>query len=606
MPPRFCEDDYYDYNDDDDYYDDDDAPAPPKPKAPAPKAKTPAAPAKTAAAVNKVAAGAPKPSPAAPSKASSTAATAAKGESADGDTDVKGGRESKRGELEGESNPPSPSPALVAGAASAVSGLSLGQASSGSSQAVSTSAASHQTSGAASGPTVATRIRIGDYTLEPDLARALRGLEDSSSDEKSRKGLHLIVLGHVDAGKSTLMGRLLHDLGVLGKKEAHKNAKESAEAGKERSRGVTVDIAMQRFQTPLFNVTLMDAPGHRDFVPNMISGAAQADAALLLVDASIGGFESGFDGGGGGGYGQTREHAQLARSLGVEQMAVVISKLDMVDFSQERFEHIKSVMLPFLTKTCGFKETALQWLPALGPTGENLVTKPTEALLTAWWSGPTVVAAIDHFSSRERLVGKPLRMPIADVFRTKTGAMALGGKIEGGALKPGMHVLVVPNPLNEVATVKGVDVDGQSAQVAQAGDSVDVVLNGLDLNYVAAGAVLCHADFPAPFVSRFEARILVLEVKIPILKGHQVTLHAHTSREAGHISGVVSLVDPKTGETTKMKPRCILKGQTAVVEITPARPMCLEEYSDYKALGRVALREGGKTIAVGIITRLLE
>eukprot|EP00798_Chlamydomonas_sp_ICE-L_P023983 gene23983-9558_t len=244
---------------------------------------------------------------------------------------------------------------------------------------------------------LSSRRRIGKYVMEPDLSRAVHVLEHGHSDVDSRQGLHLIVLGHVDAGKSTLMGRLLHDLGVLGKKEAHKNAKESAQAGKasfswawalderpeERSRGVTVDIALHRFQTRRFNVTLMDAPGHRDFVPNMISGATQADAALLLVDGSIGGFEAGFNAGVGGDHGQTREHAQLARSLGVEQLAVVVSKLDMCDYSQDRFNHIKAAMLPFLTKTCGFKESALQWLPAVGPAGQNLaslkVSKPQAA-----------------------------------------------------------------------------------------------------------------------------------------------------------------------------------------------------------------------------------
>eukprot|EP00878_Enallax_costatus_P005079 GHUV01005340.1.p1 GENE.GHUV01005340.1~~GHUV01005340.1.p1 ORF type:complete len:524 (+),score=140.75 GHUV01005340.1:175-1572(+) len=465
--------------------------------------------------------------------------------------------------------------------------------------------------------------------MEPDLRKAVDAAVSAESSS-GRRGLHLVVMGHVDAGKSTLMGRLLADLGNVSQKEVHKNQKEAAQAGKasfswawvlderpeERARGVTVDVAIARFNTPGHDITLLDAPGHRDFVPNMISGAAQADAALLLVDGSPGGFEAGFKGegsaaGGVTGFGesapggQTQEHAQLARSLGVEQMAVVISKLDTCEYSQDRFEYIKSQLLPFL-KSVGFKESLLQWLPAVGPEGQNLLKPPTEQRLASWWKGPTLVQAIDKFTPKPRNTGLPLRVPVHDVTKARQGAgVVVGGKVEAGALVPGSKVLVVPG--YETATVRSLEVNGQDhAPLALSGDSADITLTGIDPSALHAGAVLCHSEFPVHLAYKFTVQVLVLQVPVPILKGHAVTIHAHTAREAGVISGLLGLCDSKTGQHRQHKPRCLLSGQTALIEVTPVRPIPLEVFSDVKALGRIALREGGRTVAVGVVTAILE
>ncbi|DBA92996.1 TPA: hypothetical protein ACH3X2_003338 [Trebouxia sp. C0005] len=451
---------------------------------------------------------------------------------------------------------------------------------------------------------------IQEYQLERDLQAACDAL---ASAEQAQPKLHLVVLGHVDAGKSTLMGRLLHDLGYVSQKAVHKHEKEAAQAGKasfswawllderpeERARGVTVDVATTRFQTSQRNVTLLDAPGHRDFVPNMIAGAAQADAALLLVDGSPGGFESGFEGSAGGG-GQTREHAQLARSLGVEQLAVVISKLDTCDFSQQRFQDIEATLLPFL-KGCGFRPGSIQWLPAVGPTGQNLVKPPTEPELS-WFKGPSVVAAINAFKPSERATSKPFRMPITDVFKGQRGGISVGGKLEGGAVKVGTPVRVMPS--NEIGTVRSIEVDGATATLARAGDTADLTLAGVEPAVLNGGAVLCHPEWPVPLASRIIARLLVLDVSRPILRGQQVTLHAHASQETGHMSHLVSLLDCKTFEVSKNKPRCLLKGQSAMVEVTLSRTMCIETYKDYRALGRVAFRDSGRTIAVGTVIQV--
>ncbi|KAL4448191.1 hypothetical protein ABPG75_005410 [Micractinium tetrahymenae] len=462
------------------------------------------------------------------------------------------------------------------------------------------------------------RRPLTEYRPEPELAAECERAAAEEAGAGGKPRLHLVVLGHVDAGKSTLMGRMLYELGLISEKTVHKTQREAQATGKgsfawawmlderpeERARGVTVDVAVTRFETPGRNVTLLDAPGHRDFVPNMIAGAAQADAALLIVDGSPGGFEAGFEPaapGSAAGGGQTREHAQLARSLGVEQVAVVVTKLDTCDFSRERFDAIKSQLEPFL-KTCGFREASIQWLPAVGPTGDNLAKPPADPRLAAWWKGPTLAQAIDAFRPTHRLLERPLRLPVTDVVRSGKAGVTVGGKLEGGALRPGSRVLIMPS--GETSTVKSLEVDSKPTALARAGDSADVTLASIEPNVVGAGSVLCHPDFPVPLVDRFEARMVVLDVAIPVLKGQQVTIHAHTARESGHISGLVSLLNAKTGEVQRARPRCLLKGQSAVVEVTPARPLCLEEYAAYRALGRVALRDGGRTIAVGIISSL--
>lgn len=455
---------------------------------------------------------------------------------------------------------------------------------------------------------------LAEYRAPPALEKAC--LEAARYDKSTdHPGLHLIVLGHVDAGKSSLMGRLLYELGLVDDKKVHKTQKEAALAGKasfawawmlderpeERARGVTIDVAMTRFDTSHRAVTLLDAPGHRDFIPNMIAGAAQADAALLIVDGSIGGFERGFDATAHGG-GQTKEHAHLARSLGVSQMAVVITKLDTCGYDQSRFTAIKSTLLPFLTGDCGFKASNILCLPAVGPTGENLVRPPTSEELF-WWKGPTVVEVIDQFNPAHRLVELPFRMPVAELGRGSRGGVAASGKVEGGAAQPGTQVLVMPS--GQVASIKSIDIDSKPLTLVRAGDGADLILIGIDQIALSVGSVLCHPEWPVKVATVFLARVLVLPAPVPLLKGAQVTLHAHAARETGHISSLLSLLNAKTGEVERHKPRCLLGGQTALVEVTPDRPMCLELYSDYKSLGRIALREGGRTLAVGIITSIV-
>ncbi|CAM6125926.1 unnamed protein product [Calypogeia fissa] len=439
-------------------------------------------------------------------------------------------------------------------------------------------------------------------------------LEEIKADRKPL--LHLIVIGHVDAGKSTLMGHILHLLGRVSQKDMHKNERESKQQGKgsfayawvldegseERARGVTMTIAVAHFETPKLRVVLLDAPGHKDFVPNMISGAAQADAAVLVVDASLGAFEAGLSGDGQSG-GQTREHAQLARSLGVEQLIVAVNKMDAVDYSQQRYKSIKGSLQPFL-KQCGFKESAVRWIPVSAIDGQNLTAPSSTTSLTSWYTGPTLLQAIDSFEQPLRNTLKPLRLVVAELVKSRSlGQAAVSGKLESGALRTGSKVLVMP--IGEIATVKCIEQEGTPLNVALAGDSIDVGLTGVDPAVLATGGVLCHPEYPVQVATRLEARVLVLGISIPILRGGQAVLHAHHARESVRIADLVAILDSKTGSVTKKKPRCLIANQSALIEVVPERSLCLEEYSRFKALGRIALRDGGKTLAVGIVTRIL-
>lgn len=437
-----------------------------------------------------------------------------------------------------------------------------------------------------------------------------------------RPHVHLVVMGHVDAGKSTLMGRLMRDLGAVDPRKIAKNEREAAAIGKssfswawvlderpeERARGVTIDVAVAKFETPGRRVTLLDAPGHRDFVPNAIAGAAQADAAFLLVDGSVGGFEAGFQESSATGFGadavtsgQTREHAQLARSLGIEQLGVIISKLDTCGFDPARFEFIQRQLEPFL-KGLGYK--GIQWLMAVGPQGTNLIAPPTDVPSLQWFTGPTVVQAIDAFRPRERLVAAPLRMCVSETVRTHALGLGISGKIEAGTLKPKMKVMLMPG--SHEATVKALEVGGKAADLGRAGDTADVGLVGIEPEAIQIGSVLCLPDFPIRRVRKFLCQAVVLDPPVPLLKGQGGALQAHAARAGAVVTNLVRLVDPRTGTTLRERPRCILKGQAAVVEVSVGEGVCLDTYGECRGTGRVVLRDAGRTVLAGVVTEVLE
>jgi elongation factor 1 alpha-like protein len=427
--------------------------------------------------------------------------------------------------------------------------------------------------------------------------------------------LHLAIVGHVDAGKSTMMGRLLHLMGRVSEKEMRKYEREAKQKGKgsfayawvldesveERERGLTMTVAVAHFELPNLKVVLLDSPGHKDFVPNMISGASQADAAVLVIDASIGAFEAGMYG---QGEGQTKEHAQLIRSFGVEQLIIAVNKMDTVDNSKGRFSFIKSQLGPFLRR-CGFKESSMIWIPLSALENQNLTSATSDARLNSWYSGPYLLEAMDHLQPPKRDISRPLRLPISEVTKSRSlGQVAISGKLEGGAVKIGTKVLVMPAGV--VATVKAIEQDAQVCAVARAGDNVDIALQGIDISFLMIGGVLCHPDYPVPIATHIELKVVILDITMPILVGSQVELHIHHVREAAKVVQLLSILDPKTGLVRKKTPRCLTANQNALMEVVPDRGACIEEYTNYRALGRVTLRAAGRTIAVGIVNRIIE
>eukprot|EP01113_Clastostelium_recurvatum_P043110 TRINITY_DN7078_c0_g1_i1.p1 TRINITY_DN7078_c0_g1~~TRINITY_DN7078_c0_g1_i1.p1 ORF type:complete len:670 (+),score=206.95 TRINITY_DN7078_c0_g1_i1:27-2012(+) len=428
-----------------------------------------------------------------------------------------------------------------------------------------------------------------------------------------KERLSLVVIGHVDAGKSTTMGHLLYDLGYVDPKTMRKYEHESQRIGKgsfsyawvldeheeERSRGVTIDVGVNYFETEHRRITLLDAPGHRDFVPNMISGATQADVAVLVVGAVSGEFEAGF-----GSEGQTKEHALLARSLGVQQLIVAVNKMDVTGWNKDRFDEIVGVLTPFL-KQVGFSPASVWYVPISGLTGENLV-KVTDARLSSWYDGPTLAGRIDAFEPAERLLAKPFRMAVSDVFRgLQMGGIGVAGKIEAGFVAVGDKLLI--EPVNEVCTVKSIRADSEQVEFAKAGDNVDLGLGDVEVTHVNPGDILCDPHRPCPIARSFRAQIITFaQLPLPITAGHQIIVYTHHLSEAATITKLHSILDRTTGEVKKKRPRALGENMAAQVDIVLQRPICVERYSNYKQLGRFMVRDQGRSIAAGIIEKLTD
>ncbi|KAJ6856139.1 elongation factor 1-alpha-like isoform X1 [Populus alba x Populus x berolinensis] len=381
--------------------------------------------------------------------------------------------------------------------------------------------------------------------------------------ENALTQLNLAIVGHVDSGKSTL------------------------------------SVAVAYFDSKNYHVVVIDSPGHKDFVPNMISGSTQADAAILVIDASVGGFEAGMDN-----KGQTREHAILIRSFGVDQIIVAVNKMDSVEYSKDRFDLIRTQLGTFL-RSCGFKDSLVSWIPLSAVENQNLVAAPSDIRLSSWYRGPYLLDAIDSLQPPTRDFTKPLLMPICDVvISSSQGQVSACGKLEAGALRSGLKVLVMPS--GDVGTVRSLERDSKPCDVARAGDNVTVSLLGIDGSNVMTGGVLCHPDFPVAVARHFELKVLVLDLEIPLVIGSQLEFHGHHAKEAARVVKIISVLDPKTGKVTKKAPRRLISKQSAVIEVFLDGPVCMEEFTNCRALGRVFLRTSGKTIALGIITRIIE
>lgn len=391
------------------------------------------------------------------------------------------------------------------------------------------------------------------------------------------------------------MGRLLYDLKLVDQRTIDRYRKEAGNIGKssfalawvldqgteERSRGVTIDIAMNKFETEKTSFTILDAPGHRDFIPNMIAGASQADFAVLVIDASTGSFESGLKG-------QTKEHALLVRSMGVQRIIITINKLDTVDWSKDRFEEIEQQVSAFLT-VAGFQPKNISFIPCSGLTGDNIVRRATDPRVS-WYNGPILIEQLETSESIFRALGKPLRLTIGDIFRGGVqNPLSISGRLEAGSVQIGDKLLTVPS--GETAYVKGIEVDQEPSDWAVAGQNAILHLTDIDSIHLKSGDVICPPSAPIKSITTFTTKILAFEHITPMhVDVHRGRLHA-----PGRITQLIAVLDKGSGAVVKKKPRLVQPGSVArvVVEMEVAVPL--------EAPGRVVLRAGGETVAAGLL-----
>ena len=411
--------------------------------------------------------------------------------------------------------------------------------------------------------------------------------------------MNLVFIGHVDHGKSTTVGRILYEKGVVSDQVMKKYKEEAEKVGKgtfefawvmdnmkeERERGLTIDVAHRRFDTDKYYFTIIDAPGHRDFVKNMITGTSQADAAVLIVAANDGIMA------------QTKEHAWLARTLGINQLIVCINKMDTVNFDEKKYGERKKEVEELL-KPVGFKVDEVAVIPiASFATNENISVKAGEKM--GWYKGPILIECFDKLKEPEKATDKPLRLPIQDVYSiTGVGTVPVG-RVESGVLKPGQKVAFEPAGVQ--GEIKTVEMHHEQIPEAVPGDNVGFNVRGIGKGDIKRGDVLGPVDNPPTVVEEFTAQIIVLTHPSAISVGYTPVIHAHTTQCACTFTELTKQINPASGEVVKENPDFIKTGDAAIVKLKPTKPLVLEKASEFPPLGRFAIRDSGTTVAAGVV-----
>ncbi len=410
--------------------------------------------------------------------------------------------------------------------------------------------------------------------------------------------MNLVFIGHVDHGKSTLVGRLLLDTESIDSHVIEKYRKQAEEKGKatfefawvmdklkeERERGLTIDVAHKRFDTEKYYFTIIDAPGHRDFVKNMITGTSQADAAVLVVSVPD------------GPQAQTKEHVFLARTLGVEQLIVGMNKMDATkpEYDEKRFNEVKE-QVGTLLRSVGFKVDEIQFIPVSAFKGDN-ATKKSDKL--GWYKGPTMLQSLDTIVQPSKPTKLPLRLPIQDVYTiTGIGTVPVG-RVETGILLPDMKISM--QPADKSGEVKSIEMHHEIIPKAEPGDNVGFNVRGISRTDIRRGDVAGPADNPPTVAKTFTARIMVLNHPSVITKGYTPVFHCHTAQVACTFEELTAKLDPKSGETTEENPEFLKTGDAAIVKVRPTKPMVIEKTSEFPQLGRFAIRDMGQTVAAGM------
>lgn len=415
--------------------------------------------------------------------------------------------------------------------------------------------------------------------------------------------MNLVFIGHVDHGKSTLVGRILYDTGSLDDNQLRKLKEEAEKVGKktfefafamdkvkeERERGVTIDLAHQKFETSNKYFTIIDAPGHKDFVKNMITGASQADAAVLVVDVKD------------GVQPQTKEHSFLARTLGIKQLIVAVNKMDSVDYSQDKYEKVKKQVSKLL-KSIGYKPDNVPFVPVSAYEGSNAVEKDSDN--TPWYKGETITSLLNDLEAPDKPVDKPMRMPIQDVYTIKGIGTVPVGRIETGIMKKGQSIVVMPS--GKKGEVKSIEMHHQEMDKAEPGDNVGINVRGIGKKDITRGSVIGPANNPPTVIKEFTAQMVVLQHPSAITPGYTPVFHCHTSQTACEITKILKKMDPKTGEVKEENPDFIKTGDVAIVKVRPTRPLVAESSKEIPELGKFAVRDMGRTVAAGTIQDITE
>lgn len=422
---------------------------------------------------------------------------------------------------------------------------------------------------------------------------------------REKPNFNIVFVGHVDHGKSTTIGRIMYDSGIISEQELTKLKEEAQKHGKagfefafvmdrikeERERGVTIDLAYRKIMTNKFQVTIIDAPGHKDFVKNMITGASQADAAFLVVAA-----ESGVQP-------QTKEHIWLLRTMGVSQLSVIINKMDVVNYDEAKFTKVKEDVSKILTMA-GYKLDKVPFIPASGFKGDNVVKKSAHM---NWYKGPTILEQFDLFNPPEKPVDLPLRMAVQDVYEIKGAGTVPVGKIETGRMKVGQKVIVLPARSGRgiEGEVRTIEMHHEALQEASAGDNVGINIRGVGKKDIARGDVVCDAAHPATIVEEFTAQIVVINHPTVIAKGYTPVFHVHTAQVPCQFVDLLEKIDPKTGQALPGKPDFLKNGDAAKVKIKPQGALVLEKQSVNPHMARFAIRDAGQTVAAGMCIDLV-
>ena len=437
---------------------------------------------------------------------------------------------------------------------------------------------------------------------------------------KEKLHVNVVVIGHVDSGKSTTTGHLIFKCGGIDKRTIEKFEKEAADLGKgsfkyawvldklkaERERGITIDIALWKFETPKYMVTVIDAPGHRDFIKNMITGTSQADCAILIIAGGTGEFEAGISK-----DGQTREHALLAYTLGVRQLIVAINKMDTVKWQKERYDEIISETSNFVKKV-GYNPKTVAFVPISGWEGDNMIEASTNCPWYKGWekesinkngpkaSGKTLLEAIDAIEPPARPTDKPLRLPLQDVYKIGGIGTVPVGRVETGVIKPGMVVTFAPAGVT--TEVKSVEMHHEQLAEGVPGDNVGFNVKNVSVKEIRRGNVCGDSmNDPPKGADSFTAQVIVLNHPGQISNGYAPVLDCHTAHIACKFDTLLEKIDRRSGKSLENNPKFVKSGDAAIVKMVPQKPMSVEAFSEYPPLGRFAVRDMRQTVAVGVI-----